>query len=163
MLSPRLVTALGTGWPQRIAQPPDHIAHGAEPIHIAGGKRAYFFHASLVVVPKLDAGAIEEGNKEPVHRGRPTESAPRQFQFFDHQGMQEPGKIGARRHAHAGEGLFDCAGPANACAALDHQDLLAGPRKIGRTSQAVVACADDDDVPGFRRQLAKRDRQSDFA
>src|ERR1035438_9725829 len=44
---------------QRIAQPPDHIAHGVEPVHIAGSKRAHFFDASLVIVPKLDAGAIE--------------------------------------------------------------------------------------------------------
>ena len=104
-----------------------------------------------------------KGTKRPVDRGRPSVSAPRQFQFFDHQRMQQSGKIGAGRHAHAGEGLLDGAGAANALPALDHQHALAGPRKIGRASQAVVACADNDHVPGSGCQLANGDRQSDFA
>ena len=34
--------------------------------------------------------------------------------------------------------------------ALEHQDLLAGDRQVGRCHQPVVAGADRDDIEGFR-------------
>jgi hypothetical protein len=63
--------------------------------------------------------------------------------------MEEAGEIGAGRHADAGEGLLDGACAADAGAALDDQNALAGAGEIGRAGEAVVARADDDGVPGL--------------
>jgi hypothetical protein len=61
--------------------------------------------------------------------------------------MQESREIGAGRHLHAGEWLFDGAGAADALSRFEDQDMLAGTREIGGTGEAVVARACDDGVP----------------
>ena len=133
-----------------IAEPANDVAHGVPALHIVGGERADFGFAAFVVIPELNAGAIEEGNEEAVDGGGPLKAATGQVEFFDDERVQQSGKIGAGRHAHAGEGLFDGAGAADAGAALDDQHALAGACEIGCAGQAVVAGADDDHVPGFR-------------
>ena len=77
--------------------------------------------------------------------------------------MQQAGEVGAGRHADAGEGLFDGAGAADAFAAFEHEDALAGARQVGGAGRAVVAGADDDDVPRARGDLLERRRQADLA
>src|ERR1035441_10300575 len=57
--------------PQCIAQAADDIAHGVEPGNVGGGEGSDFVFAASVVVPKLNAGAIEEGNEEAIDGGGP--------------------------------------------------------------------------------------------
>src|ERR1700753_867103 len=71
----------GGGGPQRIAQAAGDVAHGAGNSDVVGSEGAHFGFAARVVVPKLDAGAIEEGNEESVDRGSPLIATPRQVEF----------------------------------------------------------------------------------
>ena len=77
--------------------------------------------------------------------------------------MQQAGEIGAGRHAHAGEGLFDGAGAADARRAFENQHALAGAREIGGAGKAIVAGADDDGVPGLCGEFANGSGQAEFA
>ena len=133
------------------------------PDDVGGGEGADFGFAASVVVPKLNAGAIEEGNEEAIDGGGPLVTAAGQIELLDDQRMQQAGEIGAGRHAHAGERLLDGAGSADAGAALDDQDALAGARQVGRAGEAVVARADDDHVPGAGGQFADGEGKADFA
>ena len=151
------------GGPQSIAQAPDHGGHRFPAIHIAGSKAPDLFFAGIVVIPELHAGAIEKGNKEAVRSGRPMKTAIHQSQLIDHQRMEKSGKISARRHADAGEGLFDGAGASDARPAFEHQDALAGACQVGSAGEAVMTGADDDGVPRPRSQLRNGLREADLA
>jgi hypothetical protein len=76
--------------------------------------------------------------------------------------MQEPGEVGAGRHTHAGEGFFDGAGSADACAALENENALAGAREIGGAGEAIVTRADDDCVPRSAGEFTDGSGKSDF-
>jgi hypothetical protein len=114
-----------------------------------------------IVVPKLDAAAIEKGNKQAIDRRRPGESARRQIQLFDHQRMQQSGEISAGRHFHAGKGFFHGAGAADALARLKHQHPLAGPGQISGAGQAVMPAPTMIASHGCAGQFLHRRRQAD--
>src|SRR6266567_860090 len=158
-IQPKVAGALRT---QGIAEAAQHIVHRSPTFHVARREGAHFVGAPIVVIPELNAGAIEEGHEEAIDCGCPCKAAPRQVEFFHDQRMQKSCEIRARRHAHAREWLFDGAGPADAQAALNDKDALAGPRKISGAGEAVVSGAEYDGVPGFRGDFAKWERQSDF-
>ena len=61
--------------------------------------------------------------------------------------VEESGEVGAGRHAHAGEGFFDGAGAAYACAAFENEHAFAGAGEVSGAGEAVVAGAYDDGVP----------------
>ncbi len=148
---------------QCIAQAAKHVAHRAPAFHVARSESANFRLARVVIVPKLHARAVEEGNEKPVDRGRPFEAALGQSQFGDNERMQQPGQIRARRHAHAGERFLDGACAAHARPALEHQHALARTREIRRAGKPIVPGADDDGIPAPRSQFAHGCRQTDFA
>jgi hypothetical protein len=75
------------------------------------------------------------------------EATIRETQLIHHQRMQKSGKVRARRHAHAGEGLFDGTSATHALPALEHQDALSGAGQVGSAGQAVVPSTDHDGVP----------------
>jgi hypothetical protein len=81
------------------------------------------------------------------------ETTIRQAQLIDHQWMQKSRKVRARRHAHAGERLFDGTSATHALAALEYQDALAGTGKVGSAGQAIVPATDHDNVPRSRSQF----------
>ena len=137
----------GTGGTQGVAEAAEDVVHGAPAFDVAGGKAADFFGAAVIVIPKLDGGAVEKGNEEAVDGGRPMKAAEEKAEFFDDKGMEQTGEIGARRHAHAGKRLLEGAGSADAGAAFEDEDAQAGAGEIGGADEAVVAGADDDDVP----------------
>ena len=140
--------------PQCVAQTADDVAHGVESGDVGGGEGSDFGFAASVVVPKLDAGLIEEGNEEAVDGGGPSITAAGQIELLDDQRMEEAGKVGAGGHAHTRERLLDGAGSADAGTAFDDKDTLAGAREIGGACQSVVAGANDDDIPGAGGQFA---------
>ncbi len=150
-------------WTQRVAQSAKHVAHRAPAFHVARREPANFRLALRVIVPKLHARAVEEGNEEPVDRGRPRKAALGQIQLGDNERMQKPREIRARRHAHAGEGLLDRAGAAHAAAALEHQHALARARQIRRARQAVVPRAHNHHIPAPRGQFVDGSRQTNLA
>ena len=153
-------------WTTPFGLPPfDRIRaeHFPPAFDVAGTQGAQFGGAALVIVPKLHAGTVKERYEKIVNGGCPREAAPGQFEFFNHDRVEQAGEIRARRHAHPGEGFFHGAGSAHARAAFDDQDALTGTRKVGGAGEAVMAGADDDRVPGMRGQFADRRRKTDFA
>ena len=152
----------GAGGTKRIAQPADHIAHRAPTGHIAWSHPAHLGFATIVIVPKLDAGAIKKWHEETVERGGPVEASSRQVQLVHDQRMQKSGEISARRHAHAWKRLLYGAGPTYACTAFDHQDALTRTRKVGRASQPIMAGAHNNRVPGFGGEFADGCGQPQF-
>ena len=152
----------GAGGTKRIAQPADHIAHRAPTGHIAWSHPAHLGFATIVIVPKLDAGAIKKWHEETVDRGGPVEASSRQVQLVHDQRMQKSGEISARRHAYAWKRLLDGAGPTYACTAFDHQDALIRTRKVGRASQPIMAGAHNNRVPGFGGEFADGCGQPQF-
>src|ERR1700733_4235026 len=90
-------------------------------------------------------------------------AAVHQVQLIDHQRMEKSGKIGARRHAHAREGIFDGTGATHACPALEHQDALARACQVGSAREAVMTCTDDDGIPLTGSNLRDGLRQADLA
>jgi hypothetical protein len=62
-------------WPQSIAQPADHIIHGAPAFYITGGEVANLLLAPLIIIPKLNAGSIEEWNEQPIDCRTPLKTA----------------------------------------------------------------------------------------
>src|SRR6185312_15725450 len=143
--NPQVAPTRGT---QSIAQPANHVAHGAPSFRIARGEPGDLGIASGIVVPKLHAGAVEKRDEKAVYRRGPLEAARAQSKLVNHQRMQQPGKIGAGRHAHAGEWLLNRAGSAYALAAFQNQHALAGPREISSAGKAVVPRAYNNGVPG---------------
>src|ERR1700730_7147031 len=138
---------------QGIAQSAEHGSHLTPALHIPRREVANFRLATVVIVPELHAGAVEEGNEESIDRGCPPKAALGQVQFRDNQGMQQSRQIRAWGHAHAGEGFLDGAGAAYSRAALKHEHTLVRTCQIRRASKAVVACSDDNHVPAARGQF----------
>jgi hypothetical protein len=101
----------------------------------------------VVIVPKLNACAVEEGDEEAVDGGGPVKAARGECELFDDEWMEQSGEIGAWGHPDAGEGLFDGAGAPDALARFEDEDALAGACEIGGAGEAVVACAYDNGVP----------------
>ncbi len=62
-----------------------------------------------------------------------------------------------------GEGLFDGTSASHAGAAFEHQHALAGTRQVCRASEAIVAGANDDGIPGTGGQLSKGLGEADLA
>src|SRR5258706_6913108 len=60
---------------QGIAQSAKHVAHCTPAFDIPRSEFANFRLAPVVVVPELNAGAVEEWNEEPVDRRRPLKAA----------------------------------------------------------------------------------------
>jgi hypothetical protein len=54
-----------------------------------------------------------------------------QAEFFDDQGMEEAGQVGAGGHAHVGEGFFYGAGSAYTVAGFEDEDALSGACEVG--------------------------------
>ncbi len=158
--NPQIVFTCG---PQRIAQPAKYIAHGLPARHIIWCQRTHGGLAAFVVIPELDAGAIEKGNEEAVDGGSPLKTATGQVQFFNDERVEQAGEIGAGRHPHPREWLFDGARAADTHAALDHQHALTSLGEICGAGEPVVAGPDDDYVPGFGGQFSNWDWQADFA
>ena len=50
--------------------------------------RDSLFFAAVVIIPELNARAIEEGNKQAIHSGGPAEAALRQVHFFYDERVQ---------------------------------------------------------------------------
>ncbi len=73
---------------QCIAQSRNHVIHRAPAIHIAGRKLAHLGCAQFVIVPKLNAGAVEKRNEQSVDSGEPFEPPPRQLQLLNYKRMQ---------------------------------------------------------------------------
>ncbi len=96
---PEIAVAGGT---QSVAQAGEAVVHGAPALDIAGRKAADFRFAGGVIVPELNAGAVEHGDEEAVDGGGPVKSASGKVELFDNFGMQQSGEIGAGRHAHGG-------------------------------------------------------------
>jgi hypothetical protein len=73
------------GWSgaEGIAEAADDIGHFAKAFNVAGSKGADLGGAALVVVPELDAAAVEEGNEEAVDGGCPGEAAAGKVEFFN--------------------------------------------------------------------------------
>ena len=145
---------------QCIAQPAQHVAHRAPAFDVARSESANFRLAGVVVVPELNARAVEEGNEQSVDRGRPLEAALGQSQLGDNERMQQPRQIRARRHAHAGERLFNRASAADARPALEHKHALARARQVRRARQAIVPRADDRSHPSGAWPIRGRERAS---
>jgi len=148
---------------ERVAETADDGAHGVPAVDVYGRKFADGFGAALVVIPELNAGAVEKGNEEAVDGRRPLEAAAGQVEFLYDQWMEKAREVGARGHADAWEGFFDGACAADALAALNDEDALAGFREIGSAGETVVSGTDDDDVPGFRGEVADGNGEADFA
>jgi hypothetical protein len=146
-----------------VAEATDDVAHGAPAFHVAGSEGADFRGALLVVVPELDAAAIEEGHEEAIDGRSPGVASARKVELFKDEGVKQAGEIGAGRHSYAGEGLLDGAGAADAIAALNDQDFLTGAREVGGAGKAVVSGTDDDRVPGFGGEGGDRLGEADFA
>ena len=146
-----------------IAEAADHIAHGAPAFDVPGGEGANFGGAFLIVVPKLNAAAVEKGDEEAIDGGGPCVTAAGEIELFDHEGVEQAGKIGAGGHSYAGKGLFNGAGAANAVAAFDDQHALAGTCEIRGAGEAVMPGANDNRVPGFGGESGDRLGEADFA
>jgi hypothetical protein len=58
-----------------VAEPPDDISHGAPTLNIAGCEGTDLGGAAFIVVPELDAAAIEKGDEEAIDGRGPVESA----------------------------------------------------------------------------------------
>src|SRR5438105_4642524 len=69
----------------------------------------------------------------------------RQVQVADDLRPQQAHHVGEHRETETREDLLAHRRAADALAALDDQNALAGAREIGSAHQAVVAAADDDD------------------
>src|ERR1700761_320496 len=67
--------------PQSIAQPADHVIHGAPAFYITECEVANLLLASLIIIPKLNAGSIQEWNEQSIHRRTPLKTATGQIQF----------------------------------------------------------------------------------
>src|ERR1700753_3880727 len=61
--------------PQRIAQAANDRAHGAKSLKILRRETLHLGIALRIVIPELDAAAIEEGNKQTVGRRGPGKAA----------------------------------------------------------------------------------------
>ena len=70
----------------------------------------------------------------------------RQIEFANDLRTQERDDVRANRKLEAGKDFFRDGRAAEYVTALEHQNLLAGARKIGGVDQTVVAAANDDDV-----------------
>src|SRR5216683_4648943 len=150
LADPKISVACGT---QCIARPANHIAHRAPALDIARGEASNLIFAPLVVVPELNAGVVQKGNEESVDRGAPFKAARGKIQLRNNQRMQQPGKIGAWRHAHAGKRFFDRTSPTHTRTAFKYDHALACPRQIGRAGESVMARSDHDHIPCARCQL----------
>ena len=70
-----------------------------------------------------------------------------QRELLDHERVQEPGEVGARRDRVARPRLLERARAADLVAALEHEHAAAGAGEVGGGGQPVVPRADDDGVP----------------
>ena len=123
-------------------------SHMALPaVDVAGSQARGLRRRSARRHPKAECWSRRGRNEEAVDGGGPLVAAAREFQLFDDERVEEAGEVGAGRHADAGKRLFDGAGAANAGAAFDDQNTLAGAREVGCAGQSVVAGADHDRVP----------------
>ena len=77
------------GGPQSIPQTPDHCRHRHPAIHIAGSKAPDLSLARVIVIPQLNAAAIEKRHKEAIRSGRPMKPSFHQSQLVHHQRMQQ--------------------------------------------------------------------------
>lgn len=75
-----------------------------------------------------------------------------ELELVDHQLVQQPADVRARREPHAGERLVHRRRPTDALASLQHQNTTAGARQIRRARQPVVSCSHDNDIPLFSCQ-----------
>ena len=148
---------------QGVAQTPHHILHGAPAGDILRREAADLRLTGVVIFPQLDAGAVVEGDEEAVRRGRPGEAMRAHPQLVDDQRVQQADEIRARRHLDAVPKRFERTRAADALARLQDEHALALASEIGGAGQAVVARADDDDIPLLRRQLTHRRWQTDLA
>ena len=82
--------------PQGIAEAADDVASWRASLHIAGGEAADLGLAAFVVVPELDARAVEEGDEEAVDGGRPLEAAGGKVELLDRP-AGAAGRRGRRR------------------------------------------------------------------
>ena len=71
---------------------------------------------------------------------------PRQFEVADDLGPQQAHHVGELAETVAREDLFGDGGATHDLAPLEHDDFLAGARKVRGRDHAVVAGADDDSV-----------------
>ena len=75
------------------------------------------------------------------------QAVPRQVHVGDDLGVEQADRVAGDRVAEAGMELLGHRRAADDAAPLQHRDLQAGAGEIEGADEAVVAAADDDDVP----------------
>ena len=104
-----------------------------------------FAARQVVIVPAREVIAVVE-RRDRARQRQYLEAVPRQFEVADDLGPQQADDVRKLREPVAGEYLFGNGRAADDVAPLEHDDLLACPRQIRRSNQAVVAAADDDRI-----------------
>jgi hypothetical protein len=99
----------------------------------------------VVIVPGGEVVAVVH-RRHGARQRQDLEPVPRQLEVADDLRPQQAHDIGELREAVAREDLLGDRGAADHFAALEHADLLAGAREVGRGDQAIVARADHDRV-----------------
>ena len=125
------------------------------PVDVAGSERIDLLGGAVLVEPLRERRAVlERGPLGRVAHERAVAVA-RQRELLDHQRVQQADEVRARADDEAGiaERPFERARAADLIAALEHEHRPARPREVGGGGEPVVASADDDGVPGTRRQL----------
>src|ERR1700694_385414 len=88
-----------SGGAQGIAEAANDVGHLLPADHIARRKGTHFRSAAFVVIPQLDAGAIEEGHEEAVDGGRPLETAAGKIELSHNLRVKQAAEVGAGGHA----------------------------------------------------------------
>jgi hypothetical protein len=157
-VEPEVAVAVGT---ERVAQTSLHRLHRPPSGEIPGGEALDLGLAARVVVPQLDTAPVLERHEEAADRGHPAEAVARKIELADHLLMQQPGDVGAGRHAHPGPRLLHGARAPHPVARLQHQHGPPGPRQVRGAGQPVVTGPDDDRVPPPPGEIGHGLRQAD--
>ncbi len=148
---------------QGVAEPALDVVHRPPAAQVAGVEAADFLLALSVVLAELEARPVVERHEHPRAGGDPPESSTGQAQLLDHQRVQEPDEVRARRDPIPRPDLFERASPADPLAGLQDEHPLARPGQIRRAGQPIMPRPHDDHVPGPGRHLPDRHRQAQHA
>ena len=141
------------GGAEGVSEPAFDVGEGEPAFEVGWGEAADLGFAAGVVVPELDTRAIVEGDEEAGVGGDPAEATGDEAEFVDDEGVEQAEEVGAGGDLVAGPGLVDGAGAADAVAGFEDEDLLACAGEVGSAGEAVMTCADDDDIPGLAGEV----------